>query len=258
MRFAAIEGGGTSWLVAIAENTPNNIIEKHRIITTTPEETLHQISEWLRDKEFDSIGIATFGPVDANPLSSTYGYITSTPKPGWKDTNVLDLLKIKEMKKPFLFDTDVNAPAFAEHVMGNNNQTSSSAYVTVGTGIGVGLVVNNQTVRGLLHPEAGHIMVARLEGDNFPGTCPFHGACIEGMCATGALTARAQLSDPSGLADLTDDDPIWDACAYQLAQLCAQLVYIASPERIRFGGGVMNRTSLYPKIRVSVPISIQY
>lgn len=134
--------------------------------------------------------------------------------------------------------------------MANNEHTTSSAYITVGTGIGVGLVVNNHTVRGLMHPEAGHIMVGRQEGDTFQGTCPFHGSCVEGMCATGALTARKGLSDSSGLANLTDDDPVWDACAYQLAQLCAQLVYIASPEKIRLGGGVMNRTCLYPKIRV--------
>lgn len=248
-----MEGGGTSWLVAIAIDTPQNIVEKYRVSTTTPEQTLGAIRTWLSTKEFDAIGIATFGPVDANPSSQFYGYITSTPKPGWKNTNVLGLLGVQDMNIPFLFDTDVNAPALAEHMMANESGTTSSAYVTVGTGIGVGLVVNNQTVRGLMHPEAGHIMVARQEGDIFPGVCPFHGACVEGMCASGALTARKQLTDSSELADLTDDDQVWDACAYQLAQLCAQLVYIASPEKIRFGGGVMNRSSLYPKIRVDPP-----
>lgn len=258
MRFAAVEGGGTSWLVAIAVNTPENIIERHRVHTTTPQQTLNEIKEWLwnRQGQYDAIGIATFGPVDANPTSPYYGYITSTPKPGWKNTNVLELLGVKEMNIPYLFDTDVNAPALAEHIMSNDQNTTSSAYVTVGTGIGVGLVINNQTVRGLMHPEAGHLMVARQDGDNFPGTCPFHGACVEGMCASGALTARKQLSDASELAALSDDDPVWDACAYQLAQLCAQLVYIASPEKIRFGGGVMNRVSLYPKIRVCRPPAI--
>jgi fructokinase len=250
VRFAAVEGGGTSWLVAIAIDTPQNIVERYRVPTTSPEQTLGTIRTWLSSRQFDAIGVATFGPVDANPSSEFYGYITSTPKPGWKNTNVLGLLGVKEMNVPFLFDTDVNAPAFAEHIMANESGTTSSAYITVGTGIGVGLVVNNQTVRGLMHPEAGHLMVARQEGDTFPGVCPFHGACVEGMCASGALTARKQLADSSELAVLGDDDEVWDACAYQLAQLCAQLVYIASPEKIRFGGGVMNRASLYPKIRV--------
>lgn len=252
MRFAAIEGGGTSWQAAIAVDHPDNIIERFRISTSpNPATTLGELREWLSKREFDAIGVATFGPVDANPRSSTYGYITSTPKPGWRNTDVLTLLGVRDFGKPFLFDTDVNAPAWAEHIMANESHKSSSAYITVGTGIGVGLVVNNQTVRGLMHPEAGHIMVARQPEDTFPGTCPFHGACIEGMCASGALTARKHLSDSSELAGLDDEDPLWDSCAYHLAQLIAQLVYIASPERVLLGGGVMNRASLYPKIRVS-------
>jgi fructokinase len=251
LRFAAIEGGGTSWVAAIMEKEPHNIVERTRFTTRAPEITLGEIRQWLSERQFDAIGVASFGPVDANPSSVTYGYITSTPKPGWKDTNVLGILGVREFGVPFLFDTDVNAPALAEHIMCNGSKTSSCAYITVGTGIGVGLVVNDQTVRGLMHPEAGHLMVARQQGDTFAGTCPYHGACVEGMCASGALTARKQLSDAAELADLPDDDPVWDACAYQLAQLCANLIYIASPERIVFGGGVMNRQSLYPKIRVS-------
>mmetsp|Transcript_15343 Transcript_15343/g.23101 ORF Transcript_15343/g.23101 Transcript_15343/m.23101 type:complete len:301 (-) Transcript_15343:94-996(-) len=249
MKFAAVEGGGTSWLVAIAEDEPQNIIDRQRFTTETPEITLREIRDWLSNREFHAIGIATFGPVDANPSSSRYGFITSTPKPGWKDTDVLGLLGVREFNVPFLFDTDVNAPALAEHIMCNDGNASSCAYITVGTGIGVGLVVNNQTVRGLLHPEAGHLQVARQEGDTFPGNCPYHGSCVEGMCASGALVARKGCTDASILSGLDDADPIWDACAYQLAQLCANLILIASPERIRFGGGVMNRRALYPKIR---------
>lgn len=251
-RYAAVEGGGTSWVAAIMEDEPHNIVDRVRVTTESPAATLGEIRRWLADKKFNAIGVATFGPVDANTSSDTYGFITSTPKPGWKDTNVLGLLGVREMGVPFLFDTDVNAPALAEHVMCSDGKTTSCAYITVGTGIGVGLVVNNETVRGMMHPEAGHLKVARQEGDTFPGSCPYHGACVEGMCASGALTARKQLADASDLATLDDDDPVWDACAYQLAQLCANLIYIASPEKIVFGGGVMNRQSLYPKIRVSI------
>jgi fructokinase len=149
---------------------------------------------------------------------------------------------------PFRFDTDVNAPALAEYIFHKQPGQTSCAYVTVGTGIGVGLIINGATVHGLLHPEAGHLMVAKQVGDTFEGTCPFHGCCIEGMCSTGALAARKGCP-ASALPDLLDEDPLWDTCAFYLAQLCASLILIASPERIVIGGGVMNRRCLYAKIR---------
>ena len=162
MRLAAVEGGGTTWVAVIAEGTPDNIIAREVYDTELPSRTLTRIKEWLKRQTFDAIGIATFGPVDAVPTSPTYGFITSTPKPNWKDTDVLTGLGIKEFGKPFLFDTDVNAPAFAEFLHHKKTDTpnlSSCAYITVGTGVGVGLVVNGSTVHGLMHPEAGHIMV---------------------------------------------------------------------------------------------------
>jgi fructokinase len=255
MRYAAIEGGGTSWLVAIAENEPNNIIERHRVHTTTPAETLGQIKEWLQSRTFDAIGIASFGPIDANPTSKYFGYITSTPKPGWDHADVLGLLGVRDFGVPFKFDTDVNAPAYAEYVLNDEDKCSSCAYITVGTGIGVGLVINGGTVTGLMHPEAGHIQTARKPGDVFPGACPYHGGCVEGMSASGALAARRQCTAEE-LASLPDEDPVWDDCAFYLAQLCATVTMVASPERIVFGGGIMNRASLYPKIRVSTQLSI--
>ena len=123
----------------------------------------------------------------------------------------------------------------------------------MGTGVGVGLVINGKTVHGLVHPEGGHLPVARMPGDSFAGTCPFHGACIEGLCSTGALAARKGIS-PSELPGLDDNDPVWDACAFYLASLCANLILIASPERIAIGGGVLKRSILYPKIRRHVKI----
>lgn len=254
-RLAAIEGGGTTWVAAIAfEDALDTLVEEIVVPTTAdPASTIGQIRNWLRQREFDAVGIASFGPIDAKVGSAKYGFITSTPKPGWKDTDVVGLLGLRDefKSKPFKFDTDVNAPALAEFRLHKKPGSCSSAYVTVGTGVGVGLVCNGQTVHGLVHPEGGHVLVARMPGDEFRGTCPFHGSCIEGMCSTGALAARVGC-DADALPSLPDDHPVWDACAYYLAQLCVTLILINSPERIALGGGVMNRSCLYPKIRVQV------
>lgn len=179
-------------------------------------------------------------------------------------TDVVGLLGLRPLKAqdeseaasplrdlPFLFDTDVNAPALAEYEMRAVPGRLSTAYITVGTGVGVGLVVNGRTVHGLVHPEAGHLLVKLREGDIFRGSCPFHGDCIEGMCSTGALASRKQI-DASALPGLSDEDELWDVCAYYIAQLCVTLVLTASPEHIAIGGGVLNRRVLYGKVRAAV------
>lgn len=242
-------------MVAIVEDKPDNIVERLQVVTETPEVTLGRIREWLGQRTFDAIGVASFGPIDAKAASPTYGFITSTPKPNWANTDVLRLLGVYDEFKsiPHAFDTDVNAPALAEYTLHRaGNDVSSTAYITVGTGVGVGLVVNGATVHGLVHPEGGHLLVQPREGDaDFAGTCPFHGRCVEGMCSSGALVARlgagASIADLPGLPD---EHPLWDLWAYYVAQLCANLVLMVSPERICIGGGILNRTSLYPKIRV--------
>ena len=240
-------------MCAIAVDSPDNFVEKEVFPTQDPATTLRSIRRWLNNRQFDAVGVATFGPIDAKIGSAKYGFITSTPKPGWKDTNVIEQLGLTTDFKgiPFLFDTDVNAPALAEYmyaVKGGEKSLQSAAYITIGTGVGVGLVCNGQSVKGLLHPEAGHIQVKRYVGDTFSGTCPFHGDCIEGMCSTGALSARNNCQNID-LPSIADEDSTWDVCAYYIAQLCASLVLIASPEFIVIGGGVLNRSSLYPRIR---------
>jgi fructokinase len=257
-RYAAIEGGGTKWVAAICEGEPWNIVEKAEFETVSnPSETLTNVKNWLLTKSFDSIGVASFGPIDANQKSDKYGFITSTPKVGWRDTDVLRLLGVyDEFKtKPFLFDTDVNAPALAEYKYGlklneNGKSTQSScAYITIGTGVGVGLIINQQSVKGLLHPEAGHISVRPCSGDElYEGSCPFHGTCIEGMCSIGSLAKRLNCKK-SELPSIPDDHEVWDKCSYYIAQLCLNLTLIASPERISIGGGVLKRSSLFPRIR---------
>jgi len=253
--LAGVEGGGQSWVVALAyEDSLSEFLDMLTVVTTTPEETIGSLRAWLREKEFDAVGIASFGPVDAKKSSAKYGFITSTPKPNWANTDVIGLLGMRDEFKhiPFAFDTDVNAPALAEYRMFRKEGSLSSAYITVGTGIGVGLVCNGKTVHGLVHPEGGHIQVARKQGDSaFAGTCPFHACCIEGMASSGAIAARLGC-ELSTLPLLPDEDEVWDTAAYYLAQLCVTLVLVNSPERIVLGGGLMNRTSLFPRIRKHV------
>jgi fructokinase len=224
--------------------------------TRNPADTLVAVRDWLLARgPFDGIGVASFGPVDAKVASTTYGYITTTPKDGWRNTDVIGLLGLREggvfFGTPFNFDTDVNAPALAEYSLHRVPGSTSSCYITVGTGVGVGLVVNGATVKGLVHPEGGHLQVARRTADDFAGSCPFHGHCIEGMCSTGALSQRRGIA-AAELPGVPDDDELWDTCAYYLAQLCANLVLTVSPEHIAIGGGVLNRSCLYPKIRKQV------
>lgn len=260
--YACVEGGGTTFVVALARDDPTNIVEREEYPTTTPQETIGKCVAWLRTKQYDALGVATFGPVDLEPSSPTYGYITSTPKPGWQNVNVLGPLKAVRPSAPCGFDTDVNAPAVAEFTNAvaeakakGATPPSSSCYITVGTGIGVGLVINGLPVHGLLHPEGGHLAVPPFMQDAKDGfTGPngkdcFGGLCAENMACSGALAKRAKLTSTSGLKDLPDDHPVWDAAAHYLGALCANVVLLASPEKIVLSGGVMLRPCLFPKVR---------
>lgn len=243
--YLGIEGGGTTWKVAIAQDKPDNITESIRFDTTSPEETFGKIKEWIKDKNYDSVGIATFGPVDPKLTSPTYGHITTTPKPGWKNVDVVGALT--DGSKPILFDTDVNAPALAEFTFHASSPTQSSvAYITVGTGVGVGLVINGKTVHGLVHPEGGHVPPFRLPSDGIKGNDLYKD--IEGLSNTIAIASKKGI-DRHLLKTIGDDDAVWDSVAHALGSLCATLVLMVSVERIVISGGVLNRTILYPKIR---------
>ena len=283
-RWAGVEGGGTTWVVAVAEGEPDRIVARAEFATTTPRETLALVRDWLderaAERPFDGLGIATFGPVDLDPTSSTYGFITHSPKPGWADVDVLGFLTANLPRDlPVGFDTDVNAPAMAEFAAMKRDAEAAAAeaddddaddgtppldptegitnlaYVTVGTGVGVGVVCANKPVHGLSHPEAGHIRVARLRSDGlpgepgaFPGVCAYHGDCIEGMAGAAAIAARCGC-EVSELVAVADSHPAWDAAAHYVAGLCATLVMVASPQRIVLGGGVLQRKTLITKIR---------
>ena len=246
--IAAIEAGGTKFLCAVGHG-PGQILRQTEIPTTSPAETLGRVTGWFADASAEfgpcaAAGVASFGPVQLRRSRPDWGHILVTPKPGWSHTDIAGAIA-HALNCPVGIDTDVNAAAIAESRLGAGQGTHSLAYITVGTGVGVGLVVGGQPVHGLSHPEAGHIYPRRHTLDDFAGICPSHGDCLEGLIGGAALIARTG----GHVAGLPDDDPLWDIVADYLAQLCANLVLIASPEQIVIGGGVMRRPVLLPKIR---------
>jgi len=235
--YAGVELGGSKCVV-LAANNPSTIVARELIPTTTPDETIDKIERWLLDWKanhgFDALGIASFGPIDVDPNSPTWGTIRATPKPGWSNVDVAGRLK-SAIGVPVAFDTDVNGAALAEMRWGSARELGDFAYITVGTGIGVGLIVDGSPTRGFGHCELGHIRVARLPGDRWPGSCPYHGDCVEGLASGSALEARFGLRADA----IAPDDPVWDSVVWTLAQLCHAIVCTAAPRRIAIGGGVI-------------------
>ncbi|KAK4533606.1 hypothetical protein CCYA_CCYA18G4488 [Cyanidiococcus yangmingshanensis] len=275
--WAAIELGGTTARAAIAIDTPDQIIERFQVPTSTPVETLTLLAAWLAEKHgvqpITSLGVATFGPIllqhtapCKNERRVRFG---KTPKLAWQDFSLIEGLQSvwlqdetnpvsQELaqqigrKIPVLVDTDVNAPALAELAWRHKPHADASqhvlVYVTVGTGVGVGVAINHEPLHGRLHPEGGHIRVARHPADTYPGTCAWHRDCLEGLCCARALADRAK-TDPAELATLSDDHPIWNIAAYYLAQLCLNLSCLLAPQWIVLGGGIMQRAKLLSKIQ---------
>lgn len=248
--LAGVELGGTK-CVCILGTGSGDIREQVRIPTEQPEQTLAAIEAVLdrwraQHGAIAALGIASFGPVDLNRQSAIYGYITSTTKQGWRHTDVAQRLA-RRVKAPMLVDTDVNAAALAEGAWGAAQGTQDFAYITVGTGVGVGLIVAGRPVFGFAHAELGHVRVVRLSGDDWPGHCVFHGDCIEGLASGPAIEARTGIR-----ADrLPADHAVWDAVAHALGQLLHTLVLATAPRRIILGGGVMaaQGSHLLPRIR---------
>ena len=239
-RFAGVELGGTKCVCTLARS-PDAIFAQQIVRTTSPDETLAAIvailSGWWDDGGFDALGIASFGPVELDPAAPAHGAITSTAKPGWRDSDVLGPLSAK-FPVPVTFDTDVNAAAIAECAWGAGRGLDDFAYITVGTGVGVGLIINGRPTRGFAHCELGHIRVARIPGDTWPGACPYHGACVEGLASGSAIQARL---GGRPVAEIGPDEPLWDGVAHAIAQLCHVLVCTAAPRRIALAGGVIAR-----------------
>lgn len=251
--YGGIEAGGTKFICA-AGTGPNDLRDTMRIPTTNPDETIGRAVEFFRNQEkhygpLTALGVASFGPVDPDPQSVTFGYITSTPKAGWSNTNMIGRLK-EFFDLPIGFDTDVNGAALAEYCWGAARDVDSFIYMTVGTGIGGGAIINGQVHHGLAHPEVGHMMVPHdWHSDPYPGCCPYHGDCLEGMASGPAIEGR--WGKPG--TELPARHPAWDLEAKYLSLALHNLICTISPRRIIIGGGVMKQSSLLALLREEVP-----
>lgn len=244
-----IEAGGTKFVCAVGSG-PDDIRAEQRFPTTTPDETIGRAVDFFRThgSELAAIGIASFGPVDPDPSSPTYGYITSTPKPRWANTDFVGAVQ-QALSVPVGFDTDVNGAALGEHRWGAAQGLDTFIYLTIGTGIGGGGMVGGQLMHGLIHPEMGHIRLPHdQEADPFPGICPFHGDCLEGLASGPALDER--WGQPAHT--LPSDHPAWPLEAHYLALALVNYICTLSPQRIILGGGVMNQPQLFLLVRTKV------
>ncbi|MEA3389044.1 ROK family protein [Sphingobium sp. CCH11-B1] len=248
---ASLELGGTKSIASLTQGT--HILQQERIATgDRPEAVLgfmvETLERWIAQTPFTAIGVASFGPVGLAPDREDFGYILTTPKPGWSNFNVLRRLRDR-FDLPIGFDTDVGGAALAEGLWGAAAGCRTHAYLTIGTGVGLGLVVNGQVHHGALHPEAGHVRLRRSPGDTFQGICPFHGDCLEGLISGPALISRV-----GGPADqLPAADPVWTHVAHDLAEFLTTLLLITSAERILLGGGVaLGRPMLLPAVHAAV------
>jgi fructokinase len=245
-RYAAIEAGGTKFRVAISDE--REIVADTTIPTTVPEETVTASIDFVRaNGPVAAAGIAAFGPLDMDPSSPTYGSITATPKPNWSNTPILDQIR-DALAVPVAIDVDVGGAVLGEWKWGAARGLSHVVYLTIGTGIGGGVLLNGAVHHGMGHPEMGHVTLERVPGDEYPGHCPFHGACFEGMASGPAIEDRWG----AGGKSLTDRDEVWDLEATYLAQALRTFTYVVAPERIVIGGGVMQVPGLIERLRIKL------
>lgn len=245
-KIALIEAGGTKFIVGVGDRM-RRIHARTRIDTTVPEQTIPAAIAWLQEQEsaYAAVGIASFGPLDLDRNSPTWGHITRTTKPHWSNTDVAGPFA-RALNCPVAIDTDVNGAALAEWKWGAGAGHRSMLYLTVGTGIGGGAVVGGQLIHGVGHPEMGHIRIPRHPADTgFAGSCPFHGDCLEGLASGPSIKARWGAS----LSDLPTDHIGHRIIAWYLAQASVTLQAILEPARIIFGGGVMATPGLIERIR---------
>ena len=245
--YGSLEAGGTKMVCGIGDEQ-GNILERVSIPTLAPETTMPAILDFFKNKNISAMGIGCFGPVDLDQKSPTYGYITTTPKLAWRNYDIVGVCK-KELGIPVGFDTDVNGSALGEATWGCTKELDNSIYITVGTGIGVGVIIDKKPYHGMLHPEGGHIFLARHPQDPMErGVCPYHELCLEGLASGPSIQAR--WGKPG--VELADRKEVWELAAYSLAQAICSYIMILSPERIIVGGGVAHQEQMMPLIRKEV------
>ena len=251
MRVGALEAGGTKMVCAVVEFDGQGgwkVEDRVSIPTRMPEETIADMVEYFRDKKIEALGIACFGPIDLHKDSPTYGYITTTPKAGWANCDIVGPFA-RELGIPVGFDTDVNGSLMGEANFGCAKGLENSVYITVGTGIGAGIMTNGKMLHGMLHPEAGHLTLKRHpEDEAFESNCPFHASCFEGLASGPAIQKRWGKKG----VELADRPEVWEMEAYYIAQALVAYIMILSPEKIILGGGVMHQPQLLPLIRAEV------
>ncbi len=243
MLYGALEAGGTKMVCAIGDEH-GKIIEQTSIPTVSPEETMPAIIDWFKDKDIAALGIAAFGPIDLDRNSETYGSFTTTPKLKWANYNIVKAMK-DALNIPIGFDTDVNGSLLGEITYGQAKGLTDAVYITIGTGVGGGVMSNGKLVHGMLHPELGHMKMVPHPEDTYKGHCPFHKNCLEGMAAGPAIEDRW---GKKGI-ELKDDEKVWEMEAYYIAQALTNIILVMSPQMIILGGGVMHQQQLFPLIR---------
>lgn len=245
--YGALEAGGTKMVCAIG-NEQGQILERISIPTRTPAETMPEMIAFFKKYHIAALGIGCFGPISLNKNAADYGHITTTPKLAWQNYPIVQTFA-DALGIPVGFDTDVNASALGEATWGCTRDVENSIYITIGTGVGVGVIVNGKPHHGMLHPEGGHILLGRHPEDPMEkGICPFHDACLEGLAAGPAIEARWGKKGH----ELAQEDKVWQFEAYYIAQALCSYILILSPQRIVLGGGVMHQPQLLPLIRAEV------
>ncbi|WP_328585276.1 ROK family protein [Olsenella massiliensis] len=245
-RIGAIEAGGTKMVLAVGTED-GDILERTAFPTTDPASSIARMVEWFSGRSIDALGVGAFGPTCVNPSDASFGYVLETPKVAWRHVDFRGALAA-DLNVPVGYDTDVNAACLGEATYGAGKGLDCLVYVTVGTGIGAGVLVDGKLLHGMLHAEAGHIPVTRMEGDGLPSVCPYHPSCLEGLASGPSIESR--WGRPA--ADLEGRDDVWELEAAYLAQGLATYVLCYAPRRIVLGGGVMSQLQLFPLIRAGM------
>jgi fructokinase len=246
MLLGALEAGGTKMVMAIG-NEHGEIFDQCFIPTETPSITIPKIIEYFQDKKIDALGIGSFGPIDLDRSSKTYGFITSSPKVAWANFDFVGTIR-RVLNVSIGFDTDVNASVLGEVTWGSMQGLSSGIYITIGTGIGVGVYINGGLLHGMLHPEAGHILMNRHPKDSLVGSCPYHHNCFEGLASGPSIEKRWGRK----AYELENQAEVWEMEAFYIAQGLVNYILTLSPHKIVLGGGVMHQEQLFPLIRTKV------